>query len=45
MKARPDFTEDEVVSLFPNQPGSNDEDFHEKTVSNILKGRDIINQF
>jgi hypothetical protein len=38
LKAGPDFIEDEVVSLFPNQPGCNDEDFHEKIVGELTFG-------
>jgi hypothetical protein len=38
LKAGPDFIEDEVVSLFPNRPGRNDEDFHEKIVGELTFG-------
>jgi hypothetical protein len=35
-KRRGASVEDEVISLFPNQPGSNDECFHEEAVIVML---------
>jgi hypothetical protein len=35
LKAGPDFIEDEVVSLFLNQSGHNDEDCHKKGVGDF----------